>query len=111
MTSSLFGTLRVVSNKGNPTPGAVVPNNQRRVRELQGSGHADRESPGSPEDKEKTGEKYGQTGRLRPNFDRPDNEVGEALARQNENHGKHDQSHGAVPQTPLRGLRTGSAPT
>jgi hypothetical protein len=111
MTSSLFGTLRVVSNKGNPTPGAPVPNKQRRVRELQRSGHADRESPGRPEDKEETGEKDRQTGGLRPNFDGPANEVGEALADQDENHVKHYQFHGGVPQTPLRGLRTGSAPT
>jgi hypothetical protein len=111
MTSSLFGTLRVVSNKGNPSAVAPVPNKQRCVRELERSGHANRESPGSPEDEEETRKKYRQTGGLGPNFDGPANEVREALADEDENHVKHDQFHGGVPQTPLRGLRTGSALT
>jgi len=111
MTSSLFGTLRVVSNKGNPSAVAPVPNKQRCAWELERSGHANRESPGSPEDKEETREKYGQTGGLGPNFDGPANEVREALPDEDENHVKHHQFHGGVPQTPLRGLRTGSAPT
>lgn len=111
MTSSLFGTLRVVSNKRNPSAVAPVPNKQRCVRELERSGHANRESPGSPEDKEETRKKYAQTGGLGPNFHGPANEVCEALADEDENHVKHDQFHGGVPQTPLRGFRTGSAPT
>src|SRR5262245_34035622 len=45
MTSSLFGTLRVFSNKGNPSAVAPVPNKQRCVRELELSGYANRESP------------------------------------------------------------------
>src|SRR5262245_33023056 len=109
MVSSLFGTLRVVSNRGNPS--APVPNKQPCVGELEQSGYANRESPGTPEDKKETRKKYGQTGGLGPNFDGPANEVGEALADQDENHVKQDQFHGGLPQTPLRGLRTGSVLT
>jgi hypothetical protein len=70
--------------------------------ELERSSRANRESPGTPEDKEETRKKYGQTGDLGPNFDGPANKVREPLADQDENHVKQDQFHGGVPQTPLR---------
>jgi hypothetical protein len=77
--------------------------------ELARSGYANRESPGTPEDKKETRKKYGQTGSLGPNFDGPANEVREALADQDENHVKRDNFMAACPNHPLRDLRTGSA--
>jgi hypothetical protein len=90
-----FGTLCVVSNEGNPLAITAAANLDSVLQKPEVSGGANCEPPGSPVNKEKTGEEHRQTRGRRPMFDCSTNKVGDSVADQDENDIKRNQFHGS----------------